>query len=65
MHPIWRGIRDPGNFGSASFALVILAPDELGWKDTVRVDPFTVTRIIVRFEGYAGRYVWHCHMLEH
>jgi spore coat protein A len=23
------------------------------------------TRIIVRFEGYAGRYVWHCHVLEH
>jgi spore coat protein A, manganese oxidase len=24
-----------------------------------------VTRIIVHFEGYAGRYVWHCHILEH
>jgi len=24
-----------------------------------------VTRIIVPFEGYAGRYVWHCHILEH
>jgi hypothetical protein len=24
-----------------------------------------VTRIIVRFEGYPGRYVWHCHNLEH
>lgn len=42
-----------------------LNPNELGWKDTVRVDPMTVTRIIVKFEGYAGRYVWHCHMLEH
>jgi spore coat protein A len=38
---------------------------ELGWKDTVRVDPLTVTRIIVRFEGFTGRYVWHCHVLEH
>jgi spore coat protein A, manganese oxidase len=44
---------------------VVLAANELGWKDTVRVDPFTVTRIIVKFEGYTGRYVWHCHMLEH
>jgi spore coat protein A len=44
---------------------VPLAANELGWKDTVRVDPMTVTRIIVRFEGFAGRYVWHCHMLEH
>ena len=42
-----------------------LNANELGWKDTVRVDPMTVTRIIVRFEGYAGRYVWHCHLLEH
>ncbi|MGC2404106.1 MAG: multicopper oxidase domain-containing protein [Acidobacteriaceae bacterium] len=44
---------------------VPLTPNELGWKDTVRVDPMTVTRIIVRFEDFPGRYVWHCHMLEH
>ena len=44
---------------------VELSANERGWKDTVRVDPFTVTRIIVKFEGHAGRYVWHCHMLEH
>jgi len=44
---------------------VELTPDERGWKDTVRIDPMTITRIIVRFEGYTGRYVWHCHMLEH
>jgi spore coat protein A len=40
-------------------------PSEAGWKDTVRADPAMVTRIIVRFEGYVGRYVWHCHVLEH
>jgi spore coat protein A len=40
-------------------------PHELGWKDTVRCDPGMVTRIAVRFEGEPGRYVWHCHMLEH
>ncbi len=40
-------------------------PGELGWKDTARVDPGIVTRIIVPFQGYAGRYVWHCHILEH
>jgi spore coat protein A len=44
---------------------VPLTANELGWKDTARVDPMTVTRIIVKFEGFAGRYVWHCHMLEH
>lgn len=41
------------------------APEEMGWKDTVRADPGMVTRIIARFEGEPGRYVWHCHLLEH
>jgi spore coat protein A len=39
--------------------------NERGWKDTVRADPMSVTRIIVKFEGFTGRYVWHCHLLEH
>jgi spore coat protein A len=44
-----------------------VAPDpaEAGWKDTVRADHGMVTRIIIRFEGFTGRYVWHCHILEH
>jgi spore coat protein A, manganese oxidase len=41
------------------------APNEAGWKDTVRAEAGMVTRIIMRFEGYTGRYVWHCHILEH
>ena len=40
-------------------------PGEAGWKDTVRADPGMVTRIIVKFSGWPGRYVWHCHILEH
>jgi len=40
-------------------------PFEAGWKDTVRADPGMVTRILIPFEGFAGRYVWHCHILEH
>jgi spore coat protein A len=40
-------------------------PNESGWKDTVRVSPGSSTRIIVQFDGYTGRYVWHCHILEH
>lgn len=44
-----------------------IAPElqELGWKDTVRADSGMVTRIAMRFEGEPGRYVWHCHLLEH
>jgi spore coat protein A len=38
---------------------------EAGWKDTVRADPGMITRIVIPFEGFAGRYVWHCHILEH
>jgi len=44
---------------------VVPEPNEMGWKDTVRAYGSLITRIIVRFEGYAGRYVWHCHVLEH
>jgi spore coat protein A, manganese oxidase len=39
--------------------------NEAGWKDTVRAHSRMVTRIIVPFEGFTGRYVWHCHILEH
>lgn len=40
-------------------------PHEAGWKDTAQVYPGMVTRYIITFEGYTGRYVWHCHLLEH
>jgi spore coat protein A, manganese oxidase len=39
-------------------------PGEQGPKDTVRVDPGTVVRLVATFDR-AGLYVWHCHMLEH
>jgi len=45
--------------------VVAPSPSEAGWKDTVIVTPGSSTRIIAKFEGHAGRYVWHCHILEH
>jgi spore coat protein A len=48
-----------------------VAPDanEMGWKDTVRADPWQVTRIIARFDALPTddirRFIWHCHILEH
>ena len=53
--------------GTLRFTGPVQPPEahEAGWKDTVRADPGMVTRIVVPFEGYAGRYVWHCHILEH
>lgn len=41
------------------------APGEAGWKDTVVVNAGDVVRVIARFEDYRGRYVFHCHILEH
>jgi spore coat protein A len=57
------------------------APDmnELGWKETVRMNPGEATRVIMRFDLPGGlpfavppsprtggnEYVWHCHILEH
>jgi spore coat protein A, manganese oxidase len=53
--------------GTLRYTGSVMIPDanEMGWKDTARVNAKTVTRIIVPFTGYAGRYVWHCHILEH
>ncbi len=42
-----------------------LDENELGLKDTVRVNPNEVVDILVRFETFAGRYMYHCHILEH
>jgi spore coat protein A len=41
------------------------APNEAGWKDTVRVDPGEIVRVIARFDDYLGLYAYHCHILEH
>jgi len=56
-----------------------IPPDEneRGWKDTFRMNPGEVTRVLVRFAPQDGvspypfdatvepGYVWHCHILEH
>lgn len=52
-------------------------PNERGWKDTFRMNPGEVTRVLIRFAPQDGSasfsfdataepgYVWHCHILEH
>lgn len=37
---------------------------EVGYKDTVIAYPGEVTRLTARFD-IPGRFVWHCHILEH
>lgn len=47
-----RGLSGPG-------------PYDQGWKDVVDLRPAEEAIIIARFSGYRGRYVFHCHNLEH
>jgi spore coat protein A len=42
-----------------------LDANELGWKDTVRVNPGELVSIAATFDGCTGRYMYHCHILEH
>ena len=39
--------------------------NERGLKDTIRVNPNELLEIAVRFTNYSGRYMYHCHILEH
>jgi spore coat protein A len=39
--------------------------NEQGWKDTIRVNPGEMLTFAARFEGFTGRYMYHCHILEH
>jgi FtsP/CotA-like multicopper oxidase with cupredoxin domain len=44
------------------------AANELGWKDTVIVNPMETVRIIIKFSEYRDEtipYMYHCHILEH
>lgn len=36
-----------------------------GWKDTVLVLPGTRANLLLKFQNFTGRYLHHCHILEH
>jgi spore coat protein A len=38
---------------------------DAGWKDTIDLGPGEAATILATFSGYRGRYVFHCHNLEH
>jgi FtsP/CotA-like multicopper oxidase with cupredoxin domain len=42
-----------------------LDENEMGWKDTVRVNPGEIVSIAATFDGFTGRFMYHCHLLEH
>ena len=39
--------------------------NEQGWKDTVRVNPGELVSIAMQFTDFTGRYMYHCHVIEH
>jgi len=43
----------------------VIDANERGLNDTVRVNPREIVEIAVRFEAFSGRYMYHCHILEH
>ncbi len=66
--------------GAPAYTGAPYAPDdnELGWKETVRMNPGEVTRLLMKFNlpsvpfavpespvNGGHEYVWHCHILEH
>ncbi|MER7498720.1 multicopper oxidase family protein [Nonomuraea pusilla] len=40
-------------------------PHDAGLKDTVSLRPGEAVEIVTRFDGYRGRYLFHCHNAEH
>jgi len=69
----WRFVSDahhPVHVHLAHFQVVGrgsggLTPADAGWKDTVDVRPGEVVEVLLRFPDLPGRYVMHCHNLEH
>jgi FtsP/CotA-like multicopper oxidase with cupredoxin domain len=38
---------------------------ERGWKDTVLLEDNETVEVLIRFDGFPGMYLLHCHKLEH
>jgi spore coat protein A len=70
---VWRLIADvhhPVHLHLAGFRVLSRGgkaplPHDAGLKDTVSLRPGESTEIITRFDGYRGRYLFHCHNAEH
>lgn len=60
---------NPGTLGTTTPIIFdrvgVLDPNEQGWKDTIRVYPGEVVSVAGQFIGGTGRYVYHCHLLDH
>ena len=76
-HPVSVNVPDGGITDETTTATVrygrgpddqlehVVDANEVGLKDTVRVNPKEIVELAVRFETHSGRYMYHCHILEH
>ena len=70
---IWRLIADfhhPVHIHLSPFQVLARGSDgpgpyDAGWKDTIDLRPGEQAAIPIHFDGYPGKYVFHCHNLEH
>lgn len=44
---------------------VPVAPGERGWKEVFQVPAGQMVNVLGRFDGAHGRFMYHCHLLEH
>ena len=68
--PLFLGRPHPIHVHGAHFQIVErngVAPflHERGWKDTVALERGDNVLVLIRFEPFTGRYLLHCHNLEH
>jgi FtsP/CotA-like multicopper oxidase with cupredoxin domain len=61
---------DPNGVGGTADPVFFTGPgtlddNEQGWKDTIRVNPNELVAVAAQFTGATGRYMYHCHILEH
>jgi spore coat protein A len=66
------GIADSGTAATVRYARApndelahTVDANETGLKDTVRVNANEIVEVAGRFETHCGRYMYHCHILEH
>ncbi|MEV3982350.1 multicopper oxidase family protein [Nonomuraea sp. NPDC049758] len=70
---VWRMVADvhhPVHLHLVGFRVLARSgrpplPHDAGLKDTVSLRPGESVEIITRFDGYRGRYLFHCHNAEH
>jgi spore coat protein A len=70
---VWRLVADvhhPIHLHLAGFRVLSRGgraplPHDAGLKDTVSLRPGEAAEIITRFDGYRGRFLFHCHNAEH